>query len=78
MPIGPMMSGESPAAMRVARVSDASVLSTTVSFSEAGDYVLHVTANDYSGNGGGGTVCCWTTAMIKVSVSANPVHTTGQ
>jgi len=52
--------------------------STTVSFSEAGDYVLHVTANDYSGNGGGGTVCCWTTAMIKVSVSANPVHTTGQ
>lgn len=52
--------------------------STTVRFSEAGDYVLHVTANDYSGNGGGGTVCCWTTAMIKVAVSANPVHTTGQ
>jgi hypothetical protein len=31
--------------------------------------VLHVTANDYSGDGGGGFVCCWTTAMVKVSVS---------
>jgi hypothetical protein len=42
---------------------------TTVTFSEPGDYVLHVTANDYSGEGGGGFVCCWTTAMLKVSVS---------
>jgi hypothetical protein len=41
---------------------------TTVKFSEPGDYVLHVTANDYSGEGGGGFVCCWTTAMLKVSV----------
>ena len=29
---------------------------TTVRFSEPGDYVLHVTANDYSGDGGGGEV----------------------
>ena len=42
---------------------------TTASFSEPGDYVLHVIANDYSGDGGGGFVCCWTTAMMKVSVS---------
>ncbi len=42
---------------------------TTVTFSEPGDYVLHVTANDYSGDGGGGFVCCWTTAVLKVSVS---------
>jgi hypothetical protein len=42
---------------------------TNVKFSEAGDYVLHVTANDYSGNGGGGFVCCWTTAMVKVTVA---------
>ena len=35
---------------------------------EAGDYVLHVTANDLSGEGGGGEVCCWTTAMVKVAV----------
>jgi hypothetical protein len=40
-----------------------------VKFSEPGEYVLHVTANDYSGEGGGGFVCCWTTAMLKVSVS---------
>jgi hypothetical protein len=41
---------------------------TTVKFSEAGDYVLHVTANDYSGDGGGGFGCCWTTALVKVAV----------
>ena len=38
-------------------------------FSEPGDYVLHVTANDYSGDGGGGEVCCWTTALVKVTVT---------
>ena len=41
----------------------------TVRFSEPGDYVLHVTANDYSGDGGGGFQCCWTTAMVKVTVN---------
>ena len=41
---------------------------TNVKFSEEGDYVLHVTANDYSGDGGGGFGCCWTTALLKVSV----------
>jgi hypothetical protein len=41
---------------------------TTARFSEPGDYVLHVTANDYSGDGGGGFQCCWTTAMVKVAV----------
>ena len=39
-----------------------------VKFSEAGDYVLHVTMNDYSGDGGGGFGCCWSTALVKVSV----------
>jgi hypothetical protein len=42
---------------------------TTARFTEPGDYVLHVTALDYSGEGGGGEVCCWTTAMVKVSVT---------
>lgn len=42
--------------------------STNATFSEAGDYVLHVTANDYSGDGGGGFGCCWTTALLKVTV----------
>ena len=41
---------------------------TNVRFGEAGDYVLHITANDYSGEGGGGFQCCWTTGLIKVSV----------
>ena len=41
---------------------------TTATFSAAGDYVLHVTANDYSGDGGGGFGCCWTTGLLKVSV----------
>lgn len=42
---------------------------TTVTFSEPGDYVLHATVNDYSGVGGGGFQCCWTTGMVKVSVA---------
>lgn len=41
---------------------------TNATFSEPGDYVLHLTANDYSGDGGGGFGCCWTTALVKVSV----------
>jgi len=41
---------------------------TNVTFSEPGEYVLHVTANDYSGDGGGGFQCCWTTGLVKVSV----------
>ena len=41
---------------------------TTATFSEPGDYVLHIVANDYSGEGGGGFQCCWTTAQLRVSV----------
>ena len=53
--------------------------STTATFSQPGDYMLHVTANDYSGNGGGGSACCWTTAIVKVSVNGTgPVRTGGQ
>jgi hypothetical protein len=42
---------------------------TSATFSQAGDYVLHVTVNDYSGDGGGGFQCCWTTGLVKVSVT---------
>lgn len=42
---------------------------TNATFSQPGDYVLHVTVNDYSGPDGGGEVCCWTTALVKVSVT---------
>ena len=41
---------------------------TRAKFSEPGDYLLHVTANDYSGDGGGGFGCCWTTSLVKVNV----------
>lgn len=43
--------------------------STTVTFSQPGDYMLHVTVNDYSGTGGGGSGCCWTNAIVKVAVA---------
>jgi hypothetical protein len=42
---------------------------TTATFSTPGDYILHVVLNDYSGEGGGGFQCCWTTAQVKVSVA---------
>ena len=37
-------------------------------FSEPGDYMLHIIGNDYSGDGGGGFGCCWSTAIVKVAV----------
>lgn len=42
--------------------------SVTATFSEPGDYILEVVANDISGVGGGGFQCCWTTAQVKVTV----------
>ncbi|MFA5907954.1 MAG: hypothetical protein WC815_04170 [Vicinamibacterales bacterium] len=51
---------------------------TTATFDEPGDYLLHVTANDYSGNGGGGAACCWTTALVKVSVKGDTPRMTGR
>jgi hypothetical protein len=41
---------------------------TIATFSEPGEYVLHVVANDWSGDGGGGFQCCWTNGQVKVSV----------
>jgi hypothetical protein len=41
---------------------------TTATFAEPGEYVLHVTANDYSGEGGAGFQCCWTNGQVKVTV----------
>ena len=51
----------------------------TVTFGAAGDYVVHVTINDFSEKGGGATGCCWTTAMVKVNVKpSSTARTTGQ
>ncbi|MBZ5576803.1 MAG: hypothetical protein LAP40_09620 [Acidobacteriia bacterium] len=44
---------------------------TTATFSEPGEYLLYVLANDWTGKGGGGFQCCWTNALVKVSVGKN-------
>lgn len=41
---------------------------TTVTFSLPGEYLLHVVANDWSGDGGRGFLCCWTNAEVHVTV----------
>lgn len=43
--------------------------STTATFSAPGEYLLHAMVNDYSGAGGNGEVCCWTTALVAVTVT---------
>jgi len=43
---------------------------TSATFSEPGEYVLRVVANDWSGDGGRGFQCCWSNAQVKVSVKA--------
>jgi hypothetical protein len=48
----------------------------TISFSAAGDYIVHITLNDLSEKGGGATGCCWTTAMLKVNVKGGAAATT--
>lgn len=45
---------------------------TTATFNTPGEYTLQVTANDASGDGGGGFQCCWTVAQVKVSVVSAP------
>jgi hypothetical protein len=42
---------------------------TNVTFSMPGEYALHLNVDDFSGRGSGETGCCWTTQIIKVSVS---------
>ena len=41
---------------------------TSATFSEPGEYILRVVANDWSGDGGRGFQCCWTNAQVKVTV----------
>jgi hypothetical protein len=41
---------------------------TTATFTEPGEYMIRATANDSSGDGGGGDQCCWTTGLLKVTV----------
>lgn len=41
---------------------------TTVTFSEPGNYVLNVQADDSTGGGPAGRQCCWSNAKVKVLV----------
>lgn len=43
---------------------------TTATFDTPGDYLLKITANDNSGEGGRGFQCCWSNAYVNVSVKA--------
>jgi hypothetical protein len=51
--------------------------STAVTFSQPGEYALHVNGGDQSGNGGGGSGCCWTTVLMKVTVAGTGARTGG-
>jgi len=42
---------------------------TTATFSGPGEYVLRAEALDESGVGGGGFQCCWTSALVQVTVA---------
>ena len=42
---------------------------TTVTFSQPGEYILNVQADDATGGGPAGRQCCWSNAKVKVSVS---------
>lgn len=48
---------------------------TTATFSEAGDYILRLVANDASGDGGRGFQCCWSNAQVKVTVRPETAST---
>jgi hypothetical protein len=43
--------------------------SAKATFSQPGDYILRLQANDSTGEGGGGFQCCWTNAHVKVTVT---------
>jgi hypothetical protein len=66
-------SSQRPAVEKAAfKAPDSAVFSgtatTTAKFSEPGEYILRVVANDWSGDGGRGFQCCWTNAQVKVTV----------
>ncbi len=42
---------------------------TTATFTEPGEYLLRITANDYTGPTGASGQCCWTNGLVKVTVS---------
>ena len=53
---------------RISVPKQGDMVTFNATFSEPGEYVLRVQANDESGEGGGGFQCCWTNAYVKVTV----------
>ena len=53
---------------RLSATKQGEMVSTTATFSAAGEYIVRVQANDESGEGGGGFQCCWTNAHVKVTI----------
>jgi len=51
---------------------------TMATFSEPGDYILRVQANDQTGEGGGGFQCCWTNAHVKIAVAPSASARSGR
>jgi hypothetical protein len=55
---------------QVPRVGSDGLATTTASFSEPGEYILRVRANDASGVvGAGHAQCCWSNGFVRVTVS---------
>jgi hypothetical protein len=44
-------------------------VTANATFSEPGEYLLRVQANDESGEGGGGFQCCWTNTYLKATIT---------
>ena len=44
-------------------------VTANATFSDPGEYMLRIQANDESGEGGGGFQCCWTNTYVKVTVT---------
>jgi hypothetical protein len=65
-----MFSNERPGVEKIELrdVAFAGKATTMAKFSKPGEYVLHATANDFSGEGGGGFQCCWTHGKVRVTV----------
>ena len=53
---------------------ESGIASTTATFDRPGQYTLRAEANDETGEGGGGFQCCWTSALVRVTV--RPAQTT--
>ena len=66
---GAVTFGSSPVQLFTKRDPKAVVeASSTATFTTPGEYVLRAQVNDESGLDGGGDQCCWTTALVKVTV----------